>query len=84
MEFGTKLRGELVELQSLAGDLRRHNRTSSNDTRRISLDSMSSGIESVDHGFLAQRFKGLRAQKLEEDLAQKLEEDQKTQRPKKT
>jgi hypothetical protein len=62
-EFGVRLRRELVKLQNLGKVLRHHNRTSSNDTRRISIDSVSSGLESVDHGVQSQRVKEIVAEK---------------------
>ena len=59
VKFGGRLRAELVKLQNLGQVLRHHNRTSSNDTRRISIDSMSSGIESVNHDVLSQHIEGI-------------------------
>jgi hypothetical protein len=55
VEFGGRLRAELVKLQNLGDVLRHHKRTSSNDTRRISIDSMTSGIESINPDKLSQQ-----------------------------
>ena len=46
VEFGAKLRRELVKLQKGTGILQR--RTSSTDTRRISIDSMKTEISVED------------------------------------
>jgi hypothetical protein len=54
VEFGGRLRAELVKLQNLGDVLRHHKRTSSNDTRRISIDSMTSG-ESINPDKLSQQ-----------------------------
>lgn len=57
LEFGGILRGELVKLRNLTQVLRlgNHRRTSSNDTRRISMDSTKSGP--VDHDDMKQHIK---------------------------
>jgi hypothetical protein len=68
VEFGGRLRAELVKLQNLGDVLRHHNRTSSNDTRRISIDSMTSGIESVNHDVFSQLIEEMLAQEKAEQL----------------
>jgi hypothetical protein len=54
VEFGRRLRRELVKLQQRTKVLRR--RTSSSDTRRISVDTVKSGNEEIDDEFLVEAF----------------------------